>query len=80
MFDLSMADFMSFWQKPCFYCGVAIETIGLDRIDNSRGYEIDNVVPCCPICNYGKLNRTFDEFIEYCQRMANHWNPLEKEK
>src|SRR5579859_3794845 len=23
---------------------------GIDRVDNSRGYEPDNVVPCCKIC------------------------------
>lgn len=38
---------------PCHYCvGVLPETgSGLDRIDNARGYEPDNVVPCCSDCN-----------------------------
>lgn len=43
--------------KSCFYCDNYLATvqdstgIGLDRLDNSRGYEIDNVIPCCVVCN-----------------------------
>ena len=40
--------------NPCYYCGGGLPTTGhgLDRKDNSRGYEIDNVLPCCFDCNY----------------------------
>lgn len=27
---------------------------GLDRVDSSKGYTIDNVVPCCATCNTAK--------------------------
>ena len=27
------------------------ETLGVDRIDNSRPYDLDNLAPCCPLCN-----------------------------
>lgn len=40
---------------PCIYCSGAFETnstgVGLDRVDNNRGYEFDNVVSCCGECN-----------------------------
>jgi hypothetical protein len=38
---------------PCVYCGSLIRGIGsgLDRINNSKGYIIDNVNPCCGTCN-----------------------------
>lgn len=26
--------------------------MGLDRLDNSKGYEITNIVSCCTTCNY----------------------------
>lgn len=44
--------------QPCDYCGLKIETkIGaLDRLDNSKGYELGNVVPCCVICNGVRLD------------------------
>ena len=37
--------------KPCVYCGDT-ERIGCDRIDNSKGHIMDNVVPCCTGCNW----------------------------
>ncbi len=27
---------------------------GLDRVDNAKGYELDNVQPCCFSCNFMK--------------------------
>lgn len=43
-------------QRECFYCCnlLGLKTIygvGLDRLDNTIGYEIHNVVPCCSFCN-----------------------------
>lgn len=40
--------------KPCFYCQLPLGKtgIGLDRIDNARGYVDGNVLPCCTLCNY----------------------------
>lgn len=41
---------------PCSYCNgemncPSVMGIGLDRIDNDKGYHIDNVLPCCTACN-----------------------------
>lgn len=35
---------------------------GVDRVDNTRGYELDNVVPCCKRCNAAKNTMSLDEF------------------
>lgn len=35
---------------------------GIDRVDSLIGYEINNVVPCCKICNVAKSNLTLEEF------------------
>lgn len=39
--------------QPCFYCmGQLCQSgVGLDRTDNTKGYEPGNVVPCCGSCN-----------------------------
>jgi hypothetical protein len=39
--------------QPCHYCGRELPKTGgcLDRLDNDLGYEMTNVVPCCPECN-----------------------------
>lgn len=36
--------------QSCHYCEV-LPSGGLDRIDNTKGHIIDNVVPCCVKCN-----------------------------
>lgn len=72
-FELTFEEFMSFWQKPCWYCSSNIKTIGLDRVDNTLSYKLKNVVPCCERCNKGKLELSQEEFILACHRVAkNH--------
>lgn len=53
-FNLTLEDFSKYWKKPCGYCGDVIETIGLDRIENTKGYSIKNIIPCCTVCNMMK--------------------------
>ncbi len=50
--------------RPCTYCGGHLQETGggLDRIDNTRGYETDNVAACCKICNMAKGTQTAAEF------------------
>lgn len=61
--ELTFDEFMSFWQEKCSYCDVPIETIGLDRIDNTQGYKISNVTPCCSSCNNMKADLEEDTFV-----------------
>ncbi len=39
--------------NQCIYCmgPLPLSGIGLDRIDNLKGYLLDNVLPCCGECN-----------------------------
>lgn len=69
-FDLSYKEFMVFWQEPCHYCEGTIDTIGIDRVDNAKGYEAGNVVSCCSFCNWMKGDGTTEEFIARCVRVA----------
>lgn len=41
--------------KPCVYCGDTYR-IGCDRIDNDKGHNKENVVPCCIECNTARNN------------------------
>jgi len=54
--------FYNFWKlykianTPCVYCNNLLDNnslfgSGLDRIDNLKGYENENVVSCCKTCN-----------------------------
>lgn len=40
-----------------------LKTNGIDRIDSSKGYTLDNCVPCCKVCNEMKMARTEEEFL-----------------
>jgi hypothetical protein len=54
MLAISKEQFIELLKWPCFYCGKSLseETgCGLDRIDNSKDYFIENVIPCCGQCN-----------------------------
>lgn len=58
---LSLEEYCSLISKNCNYCDgdISKETgSGLDRLDNNKGYTLDNVVPCCKVCN-GARNAYF---------------------
>lgn len=69
-FSLTKEEFREFWQKPCIYCGSEIMTIGLDRVDNTQGYLLENVVPCCGVCNLMKKNMTAKMFLNHLRRIV----------
>ena len=45
---------------------------GVDRIDSSKGYTKDNVVPCCGKCNRMKGDLPQDKWIQHLQKVLNH--------
>jgi hypothetical protein len=51
--SLSFAAFVRLRSEFCYYCAGDLPPsgIGLDRIDPARGYDEDNVLPCCTRCN-----------------------------
>ena len=77
-FDLSFDEFMKITKQNCFYCNIEPSNIkkseynngdfiynGIDRMDNSKGYIIDNIIPCCKICNYAKNTMPLEEFYKW---------------
>ena len=77
-FDLTFEDFDNITKQPCFYCGGFngkcddISYGGLDRIDSNNGYILDNVVPCCEICNKMKLDHDLHDFLEHIKKIINY--------
>jgi hypothetical protein len=43
---------------------------GLDRIDNSRGYDIYNILPCCKRCNQARNDMSIALFFDLVRRIA----------
>jgi len=45
---------------------------GIDRIDSSVGYTIENCVPCCSMCNLMKLDYSPEQFLNQVKKIAEH--------
>jgi len=84
-FDLSFDDAVKIITSNCHYCGIEPSNVysksyydvkynGMDRVDNSLGYDSQNVVPCCKICNISKNNRDKDDFLEWVKRIGRYQN------
>lgn len=69
-FNLTLDQFVTFSNANCFYCGDKLDGIRLDRIDNSVGYTISNVIPCCTFCNRMKYIHSQEDFILQCLKIA----------
>lgn len=86
-FELSMLEFKFLTSNNCHYCGrgpmqvIKTRTAygsyiynGIDRVDNSKGYVLDNCVTCCGICNRMKRSLSKEEFLEHIRQIALHSN------
>ena len=82
---LAEEEFRRLTKGDCHYCGAPpgnsyslyggtgdYEYSGIDRIDNSRGYVSDNVVPCCRVCNVAKGTMRTTEFLGWIRRVFDH--------
>ena len=60
VFDIIEEEFTKLINDDCFYCGQSAipKRNGIDRVDNTKGYVLENLVPCCFKCNQlkGKLS------------------------
>lgn len=62
----------AFWHMDCMYCGARSKLNNgyingsMDRIDSSRGYEINNIVPACQQCNVAKGLLSPNEYVSAC--------------
>lgn len=58
--------------KGCYYCGSQRLSYGhgLDRLDSTKGYTVDNVVGCCGYCNKLKMEQlTPNETLEIVKKL-----------
>jgi len=85
VFSLSKEEVFEIIIKNCFYCGEKPSNIsrnthncgdfiynGIDRIDSSKGYIKNNVVPSCWMCNHSKNNVSIDDFDKWIEKVYKH--------
>jgi hypothetical protein len=75
-FNLTFEEFYTFWERPCYYCNDPIKGIGIDRINSDGAYNLENVVPCCSVCNYAKKSHTSEQFISMCMKVAENFKNI----
>jgi len=61
-FELTREHCYLLFSKSCFYCGDTNQ-VGIDRIDNSKGYTLSNVRSCCGWCNVMKWKFSEGDFF-----------------
>lgn len=79
--NVTFEEFLYLAQQECYWCGQFNQNIrkhackpnvfytyhGLDRIDNTKGHDSDNIVPACWRCNNLRGKRSVPEFLEVIQ-------------
>ena len=71
-FDLTVEYFKRYYKANCFYCDDILGTVGFDRVDNTKGYTVDNTVPCCKMCNVMKNDRNKTQFFQHIRKVYEH--------
>jgi hypothetical protein len=90
VFALSESWFANLTKQNCYYCDLpplqkfvfakgygAYTYNGIDRLDNNRGYTMDNCVPCCKKCNTMKTNMSLDDFFGKMRKILGLARPVE---
>jgi hypothetical protein len=82
VWTLSEEEFDKITEALCFFCNSAPSNCcspaktygefrynGIDRISNSEGYTLTNVVSCCWMCNWMKRNLSVPAFLEHTAKI-----------
>jgi hypothetical protein len=70
-FTLTKEEFMWLMDRDCFWCGD--KPSGIDRMNNTQGYTMNNAVPSCKRCNVAKNDMTMTEWSEWLARITKMW-------
>jgi len=74
--NINFEDYSKLISKNCIYCKKSIKNktgVGLDRLDNSKGYVLSNVVTCCGDCNSIRGDKlTHEETIVVIEAVLKH--------
>ena len=77
-FEISQENFDKLVKEPCYYCDVIQERgfNGVDRLDSTVGYTMDNCVSCCKTCNYMKCSLSVDVFLKRLEHILTYNNKI----
>jgi len=74
---ISESDFIKIWGG--FYGDKRGKVLEVDRKDNNQGYNIQNCVLSCAICNNAKSDKfTYEEFLKVGKAIKGVWQQRKK--
>ena len=83
LFNLSRQEAWRLLDSNCAYCGNPPSSKtssyrpskinGIDRLDNNLGYQIENCVPSCWLCNQAKGTKSLDTFLNWAFKVQQHF-------
>lgn len=88
--QIDKTNFYKIIESDCYYCGAAPYRVtassghgeyvcnGLDRVDNSLGYTLENCVSACGVCNHAKSVLPIKDFLAWICRAYCHINKTNK--
>lgn len=83
LFELTIDEYERLQHGTCYLCGIASSDVhknGIDRVDSSKGYSIDNCRTCCTHCNLIKKDFDVDSFVNQCVQIGSYYNFVESNK
>jgi hypothetical protein len=81
-FELTKEEFKNLITSNCFYCDSFPTSVqnsmvangsftysGVDRVDSSKDYTMDNCVSCCKVCNFMKRSMSTADFYNQIEKI-----------
>ena len=75
-FAITHDDYKSIIQQDCYLCGKSTTETninGVDRMDNTVGYTLENCKACCKECNHMKNNFALEVLLAKLERIQDIW-------
>ena len=77
LFELSELDFSTLTHQPCYLCGM-VDKNGIDRVDNKKGYHLQNCKPCCGHCNLMKKDQSYEHLLRSARQIDSNYDKLKE--
>ena len=86
-FEITRNELSEIIIKNCHYCGTTPSLKisynseffmynGIDRKNSNLGYFLENIVPCCFVCNRGKSNMNYEDWKNHLIRISKFNNNI----
>ncbi len=79
---MTFEEYENLIKLPCYLCGEPVVSEhgghGIDRVDNSIGYTLNNCRSCCGACNIMKGDLSMNDFITRIKKISINYTEIDK--